>query len=125
MEKRKSWRLLQRTTDNLAFALDRLWPGARDRFAPIYLEISEAVEAARTTNWPDKKYNELIVALKELREAEAALAVCKRRVDELSGVNGSASQYKDRKRTLSAKEFRAAARYERRPTSRRTLDRSL
>ena len=45
-EKRKSWQLLLRTTENFALALDKLWPEAQNRFAPVYLEISEAMEAA-------------------------------------------------------------------------------
>ena len=45
-KKRKSWQLLQRTTENLAKSLDKLWPEAQERFAPIYLEISDAMEAA-------------------------------------------------------------------------------
>ena len=45
-EKRKSWQLLLRTTENLALALDKLWPEAQNRFAPVYLEIADAMEAA-------------------------------------------------------------------------------
>ena len=44
--KRKSWQLLQRTTENLAKVLDKIWPEAQERFASIYLTLSEAVEAA-------------------------------------------------------------------------------
>ncbi|MDE5833448.1 MAG: hypothetical protein K2H64_10815 [Desulfovibrio sp.] len=55
-----------------------------------------------------QKYKELVIALKNLRDAEANLVACKRRVEELSGLTPNSSQYKDRKKTVTVQEFRRA-----------------
>lgn len=55
-----------------------------------------------------QRYKELVAAIRDQEEAERNLEACKRRVAELSGLAAPLQMRKPAKKTLTAKEMRAA-----------------